>query len=123
MTAECPWCGSRFALRHDGGKPQLFCRAGCRRALDAAGRRWIATALAAGVLALDDLKGGPAATRALCLNTASPQPPPRAGSEDSLSLLARLVVALPVGALADLPAELLDAIDGHAALVRMPNRR
>ena len=33
-------------------------------------------------------------------------------------MLARLVVALPVAALADLPAELLDAIEGHAALAR-----
>jgi hypothetical protein len=62
---ECLWCGASFVPRTDGGKPQRFCGPACRRALDAAGRRWIAEALADGAVTLADLKSGPSTTRAL----------------------------------------------------------
>jgi hypothetical protein len=55
---RCLWCGSRFERRNDGGKTQRFCRPDCRHALDAAGRRWIAGALASGDLTSDMLRNG-----------------------------------------------------------------
>jgi hypothetical protein len=68
----CLWCGSGFAPRSDGGKRQLFCRPACRRGFDAAGRRWVAEAIATRVLTVDALRNGPAATRALVPAAASP---------------------------------------------------
>jgi hypothetical protein len=62
---HCQWCGKSFKPRSEGGKAQRFCRPACRRALDAAGRRWIAAALASGSLTIASLKGGAPATRAL----------------------------------------------------------
>jgi hypothetical protein len=62
---KCLWCGASFVPRTDGGREQQYCRPACRRALDAAGRRYIAEGLASGAVTLDDLKSGPAATRAL----------------------------------------------------------
>jgi hypothetical protein len=61
----CLWCRKPFTPRRDGGKPQVFCRPACRRDFDTAGRRWVAEALATGMLTVDALKNGPAATRAL----------------------------------------------------------
>jgi hypothetical protein len=61
----CGWCGRAFAPRRDGGKPQLFCRPVCRRAFDAAGRRWVSEAIATGMLSLDALRNGAVTTRAL----------------------------------------------------------
>jgi len=61
----CMWCGKGFAPRVSGGKPQMFCHEVCRRAFDAAGRRWVAEAIADGTLTLDSLRNGAAATRAL----------------------------------------------------------
>jgi hypothetical protein len=77
MNAElgnriCMWCGNRFRPRGDGGKPQVFCRPACRRAFDAAGRRWVAEAVAGGTLTLDSLRNGAAATRALLPEAVSP---------------------------------------------------
>jgi hypothetical protein len=76
----CLWCGKGFTPRHDGGKRQVFCRPVCRRAFDAAGRRWVAEAIATGTLSLDALRDGPAATRALLPGAISPRAdtPPRA---------------------------------------------
>jgi hypothetical protein len=78
MTAResraCLWCGKRFTPRRDGGKRQVFCRTACRRAFDAAGRRWVAEALAGGTLTLDSLRNGAAATRALLPGVISPVP-------------------------------------------------
>ena len=59
------WCGSRLGGRNDGDKAQRFCRPACRRALDAAGRRWIAGALASGALSSGDVRNGSLTTRAL----------------------------------------------------------
>jgi hypothetical protein len=61
----CFWCETRFTPRRDGGKRQVFCRPVCRRAFDAAGRRWVAEATASGALTVDALRNGSAATRAL----------------------------------------------------------
>ena len=71
---RCLWCGSRFEPRNDGGKAQRFCRPACRRALDAAGRRWIAGALASGALSSGDVRNGSLTTRAL-LPSAEAQAP------------------------------------------------
>jgi hypothetical protein len=58
MPDTCVWCGRAFTPRCDGGKPQRFCSIRCRRALDAAGRRYIADALASGALTIADLRRG-----------------------------------------------------------------
>jgi hypothetical protein len=39
-------CTRAFAPRTTGGHAQQFCRSDCRRAYDAAGRRWVARAIA-----------------------------------------------------------------------------
>jgi hypothetical protein len=71
---RCLWCGSRFERRNDGGRAQRFCRPACRRALDAAGRRWIAGALASGALTSDMLRNGSPAIRALVPGVEAPVP-------------------------------------------------
>ena len=68
------WCGEYFEPRRDGGKAQRFCRETCRRSFDAAGRRWIAGAIATGMLTVDTLRNGPAATRALLPGDILPLP-------------------------------------------------
>jgi hypothetical protein len=68
----CLWCRKEFTPRRDGGKRQLFCRPVCRRDFDAAGRRWVAEAIATGVLTVDALKISPVATRALVPASISP---------------------------------------------------
>src|SRR5690349_7973976 len=100
MTA-CLWCERAFTPRASGGKPQHFCRSACRRALDAAGRRWIAMALGDGQLTIDTLRNGAAATRAL----AEEGKPPPAVSEAADALL-ELVAALPERVLCTLSNEL-----------------
>ena len=71
----CLWCGRGFTPRATGGKTQRFCRPRCRRAFDAAGRRWIAAALTSGVLTIAHLKSplkiDLCATRALLRGAAS----------------------------------------------------
>jgi hypothetical protein len=68
----CLWCGKGFTPRCDGGKRQVFCRPTCRRAFDAAGRRWVSEAIASGMLSVDALRNGPGATRALFAGVISP---------------------------------------------------
>ena len=70
----CLWCGKGFTPRRDGGKRQVFCGPTCRRAFDAAGRRWVAEAIAAGMLTVDALRNGAATTRALLPGGNSPAP-------------------------------------------------
>lgn len=65
MLDMCFWCSRAFTRRTTGGKPQRFCSPRCRRALDAAGRRYIRDALAGGTLTLAALQSGPGASRAL----------------------------------------------------------
>jgi len=64
-VTKCLWCGRAFTPRTTGGKAQRFCRPACRRNLDAAGRRWVAEALAAGNLTIPDLRNAPGTTCAL----------------------------------------------------------
>ena len=52
----------------------MFCRPPCRRGFDAAGRRWVAEAIAIGVLTVDELKNSPTATRALLPADTRPAP-------------------------------------------------
>jgi hypothetical protein len=73
-ATSCLWCGSTFTPRATGGHAQRFCRPTCRRAFDAAGRRWVAEAIASGTLPLDVLRSGAAATRALVADAVSPPP-------------------------------------------------
>jgi len=74
----CLWCGRGFTPRATGGKTQRFCRPRCRRAFDAAGRRWIAVALTSGALTIahlkSPLKNDLRATRALLPGAVSPAP-------------------------------------------------
>jgi hypothetical protein len=73
----CIWCGRAFIPRATGGKRQVFCRPVCRRGFDAAGRRWVADAISTGMLTIDGLRNGAAATRALLQGAISPAPIPR----------------------------------------------
>jgi hypothetical protein len=128
--ATCLWCARVFTPRRDGGKVQRFCREACRRSFDAAGRRWVAKAIASGTLTLDELRNGPAATRALLQGAISPapihpadKPAPVAPAErpgEGDELLADLLIALlnlPGDAWPDLaaalPDELFDRIDRY----------
>jgi hypothetical protein len=61
----CPWCGRTFTPRSTGGHTQRYCAEACRRSFDAAGRRWVTEALACGLLTIEALRNGAAATRAL----------------------------------------------------------
>jgi hypothetical protein len=81
-AASCAWCGRPFIPRATGGKRQVFCRPACRRGFDAAGRRWVAEAIATGTLTLDALRNGAATTRAFLPGAISPAPisEPREGS-------------------------------------------
>jgi hypothetical protein len=73
----CIWCGRPFTPRTTGGHAQRYCSPFCRRAFDAAGRRWVTEAIADGSLTLDQLRNGVAATRALIPEAISPKPVPR----------------------------------------------
>jgi hypothetical protein len=64
-VTKCLWCGRAFTPRATGGKRQRFCRPACRRALDAAGRRYIEVALVAGTLTIPELRNASRTTRAL----------------------------------------------------------
>jgi len=48
MAQYCPWCDQPFTPRGNGGRPQRYCSAGCRRALEQALRAWAARQLAEG---------------------------------------------------------------------------
>jgi hypothetical protein len=74
QAATCAWCGRAFTARATGGHPQRFCRSACRRAFDAAGRRWVAGAIASGMLTVDALRNGARAKRALLPGAGSPAP-------------------------------------------------
>ena len=99
--STCGWCRKEFTPRRDGGKPQVFCRPACRRAFDAAGRRWVADVIAAGMLTVDALRDGAATTRALLpggnslVRVSEPQKPaPVVPAERSDELLDDFLVAL-----------------------------
>jgi len=103
--STCRWCGRAFTPRKNGGKPQYFCRSACRRALDAAGRRWIAAALADGCLTIDVLRTGIPETRALPIDVKAVPP-----ASDAAETLLDLFVALPEPVLLALPNDLFDRI-------------
>ena len=42
MSWLCTWCGTAYEPRSNGGKPQRFCSAPCRRAFETACRIWAA---------------------------------------------------------------------------------
>ena len=71
-TPPCAWCGRPFTPRATGGHTQRSCRSSCRKAFDAAGRRWVAEAIAAGMLTVSALRNGAATTRALLPGAISP---------------------------------------------------
>ena len=71
---HCSWCDRPFQARRDGGKRQVFCRTACRRAFHAAARNWVLAGLAAGHIAISDVKNGPPTTRALSGRAISPFP-------------------------------------------------
>jgi hypothetical protein len=79
----CLWCGKGFDPRRDGGKPQVFCRPVCRRAFDAAGRRWVADAITTGRLLVQEIQNGLVATRALMPPSVSIPPVGEAAPESS----------------------------------------
>src|SRR6516162_3227825 len=107
-SGACLWCSRIFTPRRDGGKPQLFCRPACRRAFDRAGRRWVAEAIAVGMLTLDSLRNGAATTRALL---------PGAVSTASLSVPQKPAPVAP----AERPGEAADLLDDFLiALLDLP---
>jgi len=57
-VTKCLWCGRNFTPSTTGGHAQRFCRLPCRRAYDAAGRRFVAEAIACGLLSLDQIRNG-----------------------------------------------------------------
>lgn len=89
-TGVCAWCSRAFTPRATGGKPQVFCRPACRRAFDAAGRRWVAEAVAGGTLTVEDLKNGSPATRALLPAATSHGPEGEAASQHLAPVAPRL---------------------------------
>jgi hypothetical protein len=125
----CLWCGKGFTPRCDGGKRQVFCRPTCRRAFDAAGRRWVSEAIASGMLSVDALRNGPGATRALFAGVISPgrvdeprkpippTPAERPGeAEELLSDFLIALFALPDGWWFDFTGRLPDELFGRLAL-------
>jgi hypothetical protein len=58
MTSrKCPWCGcSSFKARKTGGSAQRFCSTTCRTQFWSAAHRWIARAMALGLLSPEMLK-------------------------------------------------------------------
>ncbi len=53
---DCLWCGTEFEPRSNGGKPQRFCSAPCRRAFDTACRVYAAAEVEASRLPVSALK-------------------------------------------------------------------
>jgi hypothetical protein len=53
---RCLWCAGPFSARASGGSAQRFCRAGCRRAFDAALRAWAGAEFARGGVTLARLR-------------------------------------------------------------------
>ena len=119
-AADCLWCGTGFAPRRDGGKPQVFCRPACRRDFDAAGRRWVAEAIAASVLTVAALRDGAIPTRALLAGGVSPaslsvpQKPAPAAPAERPEEAARSPTSFSIGSI---------AISKFASLSRVPDRR
>jgi hypothetical protein len=73
-ATRCSWCDRTFRPRQGGGYAQRFCCPSCRRAFHAAARSWVLAGLAAGHIAILDVKNGPPTTRALSGSPISPSP-------------------------------------------------
>ena len=73
-STRCSWCDRAFRPRQSGGHAQRFCCPSCRRAFHAAARNWVLAGLAAGHIAISDVKNGLPATRALPGAPISPPP-------------------------------------------------
>ncbi len=56
MSRLCAWCGTEFEPRGNGGKPQRFCSAPCRRAFDTACPVYAAAEVEASRLPVSALK-------------------------------------------------------------------
>jgi hypothetical protein len=66
MSASvCLWCQKCFNPRSDGGSPQRYCSAACRRYFDGAARAWVRRAVNDGTVTLPDLQKASPAARAL----------------------------------------------------------
>lgn len=52
----CAWCGGSFQASRRGGSAQRFCSPGHRWAYWSAARRWVAKAVDAGLISIQDLK-------------------------------------------------------------------
>jgi hypothetical protein len=96
-ASVCLWCEKDFTPRRDGGKRQVFCRPACRRDFDAAGRRWVAEAIGAGMLTAGELRDGLDATRALpgANNRLSLMPETRSLDDARSGWVARFLVEIP----------------------------
>jgi hypothetical protein len=94
---HCFWCGRAFTPRATGGHPQTFCKPACRRAFHAEARTWVLAELAAGHIAISEVKNGSAATRALCGSGDRASPLPDTGSPENAlpDLMARFLVEVP----------------------------
>jgi hypothetical protein len=57
--SSCLWCQERFKPRSDGGSPQRYCSAACRRSFDGAARAWVRQAVDDGTLTLPYLQKAP----------------------------------------------------------------
>ena len=53
---SCEWCDNSFAPRTNGGKPQRFCSAHCRRDLEHSLRAWAQKQLAEGRVTVAELQ-------------------------------------------------------------------
>ncbi len=56
MSAICTWCGTEYEPRSNGGKPQRFCSAPCRRDFETACRIWAAAEYEAERMSIFELK-------------------------------------------------------------------
>ncbi len=56
MIRLCTWCGTAYEPRRNGGKPQRFCSASCRRAFNTGCRVYAAAEVDAGRVSVSALK-------------------------------------------------------------------
>ncbi len=56
MNQPCTWCGTPYRPRGNGGSPQRFCTAPCRRAFETACRIWAAQEHEAGRVSTSTLR-------------------------------------------------------------------
>ena len=56
IRRTCPWCDNPFTPRTDGGSPQKFCSAPCRKKFHVACRVWAEDQVWRGLLPVSSLK-------------------------------------------------------------------